>query len=286
MHQPPNEDPKKQRKPASKPRHHIPGGSTGSPEHALRRLDEAERLERALLHELAGLLDGSTRFLRLALRELKSDQFNAIGAAAAINHLGAAESALNTMAHMIDRSREAASDRQHPNYIVAPQPVHTAIDAAVAHNQNLAAEQGVQIGIDIEVSALRCPPLPLYPIVSNAIRNAVESHASDREETPSGHDRYIRIHARSEDDRTPLLILEISDNGPGLCKELTADPQLALSLGYSNRPHGSGVGLSLCADIVASLGGTLTISPGANRGAVIRARIPYQPDSRSNALED
>lgn len=285
MHQPPNEDPKK-RKPPFRPRHHIPGGSTGSPEHALRRLDEAERLERALLHELAGLLDGSTRFLRLALRELKSDQFNAIGAAAAINHLGAAESALNTMAHMIDRSREAASDRQHPNYIVAPQPVHTAIDAAVAHNQNLAAEQGVQIGIDIEVSALKCPPLPLYPIVSNAIRNAVEAHASDREETRTGHDRYIRIHAWSEDGTAPVLILEISDNGPGLCEELAADPQLALSLGYSNRPHGSGVGLSLCADIVASLGGTLTINPGANRGAVIRARIPYQPDSLPNSEED
>jgi len=286
MHQPPNEDPKKQRKPVSKPRHHIPGGSTGSPEHALRRLDEAERLERALLHELAGLLDGSTRFLRLALRELKSDQFNAIGAAAAINHLGAAESALNTMAQMIDRSREAANDRQHPTYIVAPQPVHTAIDAAVAHNQSFAAEHGVQIAIDIEVSALKCPPLPLYPIVSNAIRNAVEAHASDPEDTPEGYDRYIRIHAWSEEGRAPLLTLEISDNGPGLCKELAADPQLALSLGYSNRQHGSGVGLSLCADIVASLGGTLTIRPGANRGAVIRARIPYEPASRTSEQGD
>jgi two-component system, OmpR family, sensor histidine kinase TctE len=286
MHQPPNEDPKKQRKPAPRPRHHIPGGSTGSPEHALRRLDEAERLERALLHELAGLLDGSTRFLRLALRELKSDQFNAIGAAAAINHLGAAESALNTMAQMVDRSREAANDRQHPTYMVAPQPVHTAIDAAVAHNQYLAAEHGVQIAIDIEVSALKCPPLPLYPIVSNAIRNAVEAHASELGEPPKGHDRYIRIHARSDEGNTPVLILEISDNGPGLCEELAADPQLALSLGYSNRPHGSGVGLSLCADIVASLGGTLSIRPGASRGAIIQARIPYEPASRSPAQED
>jgi len=275
MHQPPSDDHKKQRKPAIRPRHHVPGGPTGSPEHALRRLEEAERLERALLHELAGLLDGSTRFLRLAQRELRADTLNAVGTAAAMNHLGAAESALNTMAQMIDRSRSSADDRPHPNYIVAPQPVHTAIDAAVAHTQHLAAEYGVQFALDIEVSALRSPPLPLYPVISNAIRNAIDSHASERRDEHSKHDPYIRIHARADGDTDPHLILEISDNGPGLSPELMLDPQLALSLGYTNRPHGSGVGLAICADIVSSLAGTLEIRPGATRGVTIRIRVPF-----------
>lgn len=262
----------------------MPGGPTGSPEHALQRLQEAERLERALLHELAGLLDGSTRFLRLAQRVLKGEALNAVSAAAAINHLGAAESALNTMAQMIERSRAAADDRPYPTFIVAPQPIHTAIDAAVAHTQHLASEYGVQFAVDIEVSALKSPPLPLYPVISNAIRNAIESHATERHDEQSQHDPYIRIHARAEDEQDPHLIVEISDNGPGLSPDLAADPKLALSLGYTNRPHGSGVGLAICADIVSSLSGTLEIRSGATRGVTLRVRIPFAQDSGNGPI--
>ncbi|MFG0293590.1 MAG: ATP-binding protein [Phycisphaerales bacterium JB050] len=283
MHQPPSEDPKKTRKPAIHPRQHLPGGPAGSPQHALTRLDEAERLERALLHELSGLLDGSTRFLRLAMRELRESPNSTVAAAAAINHLAGAESALNTMASMVERTRDVANDRPHPRYIVAPQPVHQAIDAAVAHTQQLAAERGIRIQTRIEVSALSVPPLPIYPVIANAIRNAIDAHP-----VPLPTNATPEITAAAWCEHTSLYI-EIRDTGVGPSEELLRDPKLAFSLGYTERPGGSGIGLALSADIIASLGGTISLAPASPEGAVLKIVIPVsgqsstEPEARSNA---
>lgn len=274
----PRDDQNRDRKPVIRPRHHLPGGPAGSPDHALRRLEESERLEQVLLHELAGLLDGSTRFLRLARRELKEGRLTTVAAAAALNHLGAAESALSTMASMIERTRNQADDRPHPRFIVAPQPIHIAIDAAVAHTQHLAAEQGIRISTSVDASALGMPPLPLYPLFSNAIRNAIESHAASGGQ--SAQDATISIAARA--DSGGVLTVTIEDNAQGLSEELIADPSLAFSLGYTNRPGGSGVGLALCADIVSSLGGTISLGQRENgSGAILIAHIPSPTDEVS-----
>ncbi len=272
MYQHPSEDPKKSRKPAIRPRQHMPGGPAGSPQHALTRLDEAERLERALLHELSGLLDGSTRFLRLAMRELRTSPNSAVAAAAAINHLAAAESALHTMASMVERTREVASDRPHPKYIVAPQPVHQAIDAAVAHTQHLAAERGIRVRSQIDVSALSAPPLPIYPVIANAIRNAIDAHPAL---TPRESNPEIMLAAWCE---AATLHIEIRDTGEGLSEELRRDPKLAFSLGYTERPGGSGIGLALSADIIASLNGTISLLPGIPNGTVLEITIPLPQD--------
>jgi signal transduction histidine kinase len=269
MQQPPSDDPKKARKPAIRPRHHVPGGPAGSPQHALTRLDEAERLERALLHELAGLLDGSTRFLRLAQRELRNSPSSSVAAAAAINHLAAAESALTTMAGMVQQTREVANDRPHPRYMVAPQPVHVAIDAAVAHTQHLAAEHGVRVAINLDASALSAPPLPIYPVIANALRNAIDAH---RETSASDPNPEISVDAWC--DELEALHICVRDNGVGLSDELRSDPSLAFSLGYTERRGGSGVGLALSADIVAALGGTIRLDAQASGGAKLSITIP------------
>lgn len=271
---PPQDDQHPEHKPAIRPRQHLPCGPAGSPEHALRRLEESERLERALLHELAGLLDGSARFLRLARRELKDGTLTTVTAAAALSHLGAAESALQTMAAMIERTRERSHDRPDPCYIVAPQPVHIAIDAAIAHTQHLAAEHGIRIDTDIEISALSAPPLPLYPIIANALRNAIESHrASQTQDCPNPG---IKIYAAVRDEPAHLD-LSIVDNGPGIGEDLRRDPRLAFALGYTTRSGGSGIGLALCEDIVESLGGSICLEENeAGSGAVLRIRIPIR----------
>lgn len=277
MQQPPSDDPKKPAKPAIRPRHHLPGGPAGSPDHALTRLEEAERLERALLHELAGLLDGSTRFLRLAKRELEGASLGPVAAAAAMNHLGAVESALMTMAGMVKTTRDHANDRPHPRYMVAPQPVHVAIDAAVAHTQHLAAERGIRVEVHVDVTALSTPPLPIYPVIANALRNAIEAcDAAGVDERPGGARILIKAWCPSGD---PTLHIEVQDNGRGLSERLLADANLAFSLGYSDRPNGSGVGLALSADIVSSLGGTITLRSREPYGAVLAVSIPVGSDS-------
>lgn len=283
MQQPPSEEPKKTPKPAIRPRHHLPGGPTGSPEHALTRLDEAERLERALLHELAGLLDGSTRFLRLAKRGLEGGSLSSVGAAAVMNHLCAVESALTTMAGMVQTTRDHASDRPHPRYIVAPQPVHIAIDAAVAHTQHLAAERGTRVEVHVDVTALSAPPLPIYPVIANALRNAIEACGLvPDDERPDGSRILVKAWCPAGE---PTLRIEVQDNGRGLSDRLRADASLAFSLGYSDRPNGSGVGLALSADIVSSLGGTIALRSREPEGAVLDISIPVGSGSAA-AQED
>lgn len=283
MQQPPSEEPKKTPKPAIRPRHHLPGGPTGSPEHALTRLDEAERLERALLHELAGLLDGSTRFLRLAKRGLEGGSLSSVGAAAVMNHLCAVESALTTMAGMVQTTRDHASDRPHPRYMVAPQPVHVAIDAAVAHTQHLAAERGTRVEVHVDVTALSAPPLPIYPVIANALRNAIEACGLvPDDERPDGSRILVKAWCPAGE---PTLRIEVQDNGRGLSDRLRADSSLAFSLGYSDRPNGSGVGLALSADIVSSLGGTIALRSREPEGAVLDLSIPIGSGSAA-AQED
>ena len=280
MQHPQSNDPDRARKPAIRPRHHLPGGPTGSPAHALTRLDEAERLERALLHELDGLLDGSTRFLRLAKRELSGDAPSPVAAAAAINHLSAVESALVTMAGMVQTTRDHASDRPHPRFMVAPQPVHVAIDAAVAHTQHLAAERAVRVEVHVDVTALSASPLPIYPVVANALRNAIE--ACDPSIEAERHDG-LRILIKAWcPPGEPTLRIEVQDNGRGLSERLLSDSELAFSLGYSDRPNGTGVGLALSADIVASLGGTVALRPREPHGTVLDIAIPIRSGASTN----
>ena len=250
----------------------MAGATIGSSAHTTSSLDHSEKLARAMLHELAGLLDGSTRYIRLAQRSLADGVENAMTLAAVLNHLAAAESALLTMADLVTTSRSAL-DPHDPTLggisdLLSTQPVHQALAAAIEHLRPLADETGVRIDLELGDGILECYPAPVYALATNAIRNAIEA-------SPSGATVVVHASAAPSEDRERVVTIEITDAGRGL---EGLDPAKSFELGYSSKTHGAGIGLALVRDLVRSLGGDVALLPNPQgRGAVLRATYPDRP---------
>jgi two-component system CitB family sensor kinase len=147
-----------------------------------------------------------------------------------------------------------------------------------------------RIRLDAEISpdlgALRAGNV--YTVITNGVRNAIES--IQRAGTPDGR---IDVIARVELGRTGRCVLiEIIDNGQGPpppapprksvgAPERSADPYAhVFGLGYTTKPDGTGIGLSVARDLVDELGGTIELCAReahggvTPRGAVLRVRFP------------
>ncbi len=112
----------------------------------------------------------------------------------------------------------------------------------------------------------------LGQVFINLLINA--AHAVD--EAP-GDDHEIRI--RTATDAIGRAVIEIEDTGPGIPDDVMArifDPF------FTTKPVGvgSGLGLSICHNIVLSLGGSLTASNRPDRGASFRVALPAAQANR------
>ncbi|MGJ8653075.1 MAG: sensor histidine kinase [Opitutaceae bacterium] len=108
--------------------------------------------------------------------------------------------------------------------------------------------------------------LALRRVLDNLVGNALKF-------TSSG---YVSI-----DDLSTIneLIIEVSDSGCGIAPEqehLLFTPFKKLS----SNAEGSGLGLSICQDLVNRLSGTLTYRPNTPSGSTFRLAIPREGDNR------
>ena len=69
-------------------------------------------------------------------------------------------------------------------------------------------------------------------------------------------------------------LLRVLDRGPGM--DETAMRRAALPLSAADR-GGRGLGLPLCAEILAAHGGELTVAPRPGGGTVVTCRFPRDP---------
>ncbi|RGE46326.1 HAMP domain-containing protein [Comamonas testosteroni] len=101
----------------------------------------------------------------------------------------------------------------------------------------------------------------LRQITTNLINNAVR-HAG------SGHWLGIRVHSHNDEQGAPLVVLEVSDAGPGLADGLQerAFQRFAQPPGKRRR-EGSGLGLSIVKALVTSQGGTVNVGASSRGGA-------------------
>lgn len=104
-------------------------------------------------------------------------------------------------------------------------------------------------------------------VLTNLIRNALEATAGQAEAR-------IEVMA-SEADKVPYI--SVTDNGPGIPEEELEEIFLPF---YTTKPDGSGIGLSLCREIMHLHGGELTVSSHRGQGAsfmLLFADIPPCP---------
>jgi len=98
-------------------------------------------------------------------------------------------------------------------------------------------------------------------VLINLIKNAIESGSPEDEVTLGVTERHGGV------------ALEISDRGSGLTVEVLRDALLPF---YSTKPKGTGLGLTLCREIVDAHGGRLSIANREGGGAVVTVWLPSE----------
>lgn len=99
-------------------------------------------------------------------------------------------------------------------------------------------------------------------VLINLIKNAIESGSPEDD---------VTLAVR---DRAGGVAIEIADRGSGLSEEVLRDALLPF---YSTKPKGTGLGLTLCREIVDAHGGRLSIANRDGGGAIVTVWLP-QPE--------
>ena len=99
----------------------------------------------------------------------------------------------------------------------------------------------------------------LEQVMINLLKNAAES-GSPPEAISVG------VHPRA-----PGFVIEVADRGTGLSEQVLRDALLPF---FSTKPSGTGLGLTLCREIVEAHGGRLTLANRPGGGAMVSIHLP------------
>lgn len=246
----------------------------------------------ALAHELGNMLDGSLRMLGLALRTIgKANSAHADQADQNLNEahrqIETASFALQRMADLVHAAMQGATLPLGSTALSNTRPVTLgeAIEHAVRVITPSAQQRGTAIHADVAAAVANQPAGPLYSVLLNGLRNAIESIAAagstNRASSLSTSGGTIELSATCEapppGHRIQWICITITDDGLGPPKG--PDAHRVFEHGFTTKPDGHGLGLALSRSIVRELHGTIQLMPRLSgdterRGAVLRIAIP------------
>ena len=116
-----------------------------------------------------------------------------------------------------------------------------------------------------------CDASQLEQVLINLLKNAAESGSSPAD---------ISVTVRpTNDGNTSGWTIEVADRGSGLTEEVLRDALLPF---YSTKPSGTGLGLTLCREIVEAHGGRLSLANREGGGATMTIWLPAVPPTSSS----
>ena len=99
----------------------------------------------------------------------------------------------------------------------------------------------------------------LEQVMINLLKNAAESGSAPEAVT-------VRVHPRAQG-----FLIEVADRGTGLSEQVLRDALLPF---FSTKPSGTGLGLTLCREIIEAHGGRLTLANRPGGGAMVSIHLP------------
>ena len=236
-----------------------------------------------LTHELANLLDGSLRVIGLAKRSVEGarehcpDQLE--------RQLETVDAAMRQMAELVRSTMVGMAEGGIAGVregFGSSSSLADAVRHAVDVMTPLGEEWRVRIDADVAPELGGVPAGPIYAVITNGVRNAIESiqrlgNGGAGDKTIGGR---VQVRAWTEAGRTGrCVMITIEDDGQGPPVEngargrhsAAAKNDGVFRLGYTTKPGGSGIGLSLSRDVVEQLGGTIHLEPRAGAGGTKRA---------------
>ena len=136
------------------------------------------------------------------------------------------------------------------------------VSAAEAHARQLIGDRPVRLKISAEPLVWRSDPALLEQALLNLVRNAVEA-------IPPGAPGDVSVEA--ERNGTGEIAIRVRDTGDGFTaavRERLFEPFL------TSKASGTGLGLAITRKLAASLGGTLELRPGREKGVEATLRFP------------
>ena len=126
----------------------------------------------------------------------------------------------------------------------------------------------IELVLDLadELPVITADPDQIHQVLTNLIVNARQALGA------ANGRRHIRIATRF-DEAAQAIGISVSDNGPGVPKELRSR---IFEPFFTTKPvgEGSGIGLSFCASIVSAHGGRIEVSDGPGGGAMFTVTLP------------
>jgi len=122
-----------------------------------------------------------------------------------------------------------------------------------------AKERGVHVRFDLDPSAdlVLADKVQIQQVMLNLMRNAIEAmEGSDRRE--------MTISSERDGDTVSITV---ADTGSGISEEVASH---LFQPFITSKPHGMGVGLSICRTIVEAHGGLIGAEPNPGAGTIFR----------------
>lgn len=227
-----------------------------------------------MAHELANLLDGSLRHLGIVISTLrdgesvvKDHSAEALDPEALLARLQTTDRAMRQMVSLVHAWMKKAPGPME--LFDRAQTLKQMLDEVVLLHGPAAERYGIVLILSVDESATEMSAGPIFPVVANGIRNAIDA-ISDVDTQACPGPFQIEVIAGVDGEQ---LHLNVRDNGPGLDPSLI-DAEGAVRFDVSTKGAGHGLGLTLCRQIARSLDGALEISPRKPRGVELTLRCP------------
>ncbi|MBO6514089.1 MAG: HAMP domain-containing histidine kinase [Phycisphaerales bacterium] len=238
--------------------------------------DSADHLT-TLAHDLSNLLDGSMRWLSLAVGSMDTDapdpneQLDS-----AREQINTVQATLHRMSTMVNAAMRSGSVGINSPMLGVSQAITLAqaIDHAVDVVGPLAMQAGVRLEMNIDQDAGTIAAGPLYTVVLNALFNSVQSIQKATQTDALDPGGLIQINA-AVDTKHDELVVTITDDGIGLPP--STHPETPFKHTKDN-----GMGLSIARQIIDQLEGIITLtnrpaestSTSKRPGAILTLRVP------------
>lgn len=244
----------------------------------------------ALVHDLGNLLDGSMRWVGLALKTL--DQSRARPHDELLDRVHQQlEAAAGAMEKMADLVAAAMRGTQTTVGSIADKTSRASVTLydAVRHAHDVvrpyADELGVVLKVDLPEEFKDVQAGPLYSAVLNALKNSLESIERCHREfgrPGQGPGGQVEVAIREEGEHGPRanggwLAVVVTDDGIG---PPAGAGRRVFDHGFTTKDHGSGYGLAVSLGAVEELGGNISLITRADRrdpkrpGATLRMAFP------------
>ena len=225
-----------------------------------RRLTALGKLASQVAHELNNPLDGILRYLNLSLRLTSGMPESKLQ-----SYLSESRAGVMRMVHVVSellefsRSTDGEFDESDINEIV---------EQAIRATTGAIESKGIVVTADFQSQTM--PTVRgsrLYQVCCNLIKNGIDA-------MPDGGRLTITTGLVGQQ-----VIIRVADTGVGLPE----DTEKMFEAFYTTKPSGAGTGLGLaiCKDFIEDMGGTISVAPGQDGGAVFTVQIPSSVCGRS-----